>query len=251
VHHLPPQKITGWKQGIYEQSPTRLEKIGTLRILQDGRMFRYAKAGTTALSAGKIGQAAAMNAAHINETVAVAAVTAYKHKVAITVTAGSAIADGDLIGGYLITQDGDGEGYAYLIEGNVAITATGTAMVVDLDEPLRSALATTSEISLAHSPWLGVVESDTPESFPVGIAPRAVSASHYYWCQTHGLAACLGTDGTEAVATMLVPADVSGALHALTGNGATTVDVDQPKVGIVYGMAMVEDEFTPVWLQID
>ena len=251
MHNLTTMKVSGWKQGIYDQSPNRLEKLGTLRILSDGRMFRYAKAGATALSAGKMGKAAAINAAHVNETVAVAAVSAYEHKVAITVTAGSAIADGDLIGGYLFIQHGDGLGYNYLIEGNVAITATGTAMVVDLDEPLKVAVATTTEITLCHSPWLGVVENTTQETFPCGIAPIAVTANYYYWCQTHGMAACLGTAGTEAVATMLIQSSTAGALQTISGGGATTVDVDQPLVGIVYGTAMVEDEYTPVWLQID
>jgi hypothetical protein len=251
MHNLTPMKVTGWKQGIYDQSPNRLEKLGTLRILSDGRMFRYAKAGATALSAGKMGKAAAINAAHVNETVAVANVAAYQHKVAITVTAGTAIADGDLIGGYLFIQHGTGLGYNYLIEGNVAISATGTAMIVDLEEPLKAAIETTTEITLCHSPWLGVVENTTQETFPCGIAPIAVTANYYYWCQTHGMAACLGTAGVEAVATMLIQGATAGTLVTISGGAGTTVDVDQPIVGMVYGTALVDAEYSPVWLQID
>lgn len=247
---LSPMKITGWKQGIYEQSPYRLEKLGTLRVLQDGRMFRYAKAGTTALVAGRMGKAANPDSDHVNETVAVAAVVAYKHKIAITVTAGTAIADGDLIGGYLLIQHGDGLGYMYGIEGNVAISATGTAMVVDLEEPLKVAVATTTEISLIHSPWLGVDENATQETFPCGIAPRAVTASHYYWCQTHGMACILGGAGGETVGTMLIQSSTEGSLEALSGGAGTTVDPDQPLVGIAY-TTLVQYEHAPVWLQID
>lgn len=251
MHNLTPMKTSGWKQGIYEESPNRLEKLGSMRVLQDGRIFRYAKAGTTALHAGYMGKAANVAAAHYNETVAVAAVVAYKHKVAITVTAGTAIADGDLIGGYLLIQHGDGLGYMYGIEGNTAITATGTAMVVDLEEPLKVAVATTTEVSLIHSPWLGVVENTTQETFPCGIAPRPVTASYYYWCQTHGMACILGTAGVEAVGTMLIQGATAGTLVTISGDAGTTIDPDQPLVGMVYGMALVDGEYTPVWLQID
>jgi len=240
---MGPLKRTGFKQGIREQSSTRLETIGTLRITQDGRKFRYAKNGASALAAGDVVHAAAINSNHYDETLTAAAVGS--KQVTITVTAGTAITQNDLQGGYLCTIDGDGEGYLYPIQGNSAIDASGTVVVVDLEVPILVAFST-SEASLVHSPWLAVVPSATEEQFPAGVAPIAVTASYYFWCQTGGLAAYKGS-GTEAVATMMVHGATTKTLKAIP----TTLDVDMPIVGIQYGMAAVSGEYTPVWLQID
>ena len=54
-----PIKVSGaFSQLIHEESATALERVGTVRILQDGRKFRYSKAGAGALGAGKLAVAA-------------------------------------------------------------------------------------------------------------------------------------------------------------------------------------------------
>ena len=57
-----PMKRTGFQQGLLQESATAKEMVGTLRITRDGRKFRYAKAGGSALAAGKANIVAAGDA---------------------------------------------------------------------------------------------------------------------------------------------------------------------------------------------
>jgi hypothetical protein len=188
--------------------------------------------------------AAAINSDHTNESMTAA--TVGSKQVTITVTAGTAITQNDLAGGYLCTMDEAGEGYMYPIQGNSAISGTGTTVVVDLEVPILVAFTSSSECTLVHSPWLSVVPSATEEQFPAGVAPCVLTTLYYGWIQTGGLCAYKGS-GTEAVATMMVHGATTKTLKAIP----TTLDVDMPIVGIQYGQAAVSGEYTPVWLNID
>ena len=242
-----PIKKAGFAQGIYEQSATAKETLGTLRITQDGRKFRYAKAGAAALAAGKMGLGAALNAAHVNEII-LAAVAIGAYTLDLTVTAGSALAENQLKGGYFMTMDATGEGQCYLIAGNSAISASGTSIQIALDDPIRVALDTTSEFSLVQSPWYAVYESATGEAMVAGVAPIAVTTLYYYWAQTGGIANVL-QEGTDAVGcNMTVSTATAGAVVSVA-DGA--IDADLPLVGIQYGTAGVAGEYTPVFLTID
>jgi len=240
-----PIKKAGFRQGIMEISSTKKEEIGTLRILQDGRKFRYAKAGASALSAGKMAVAATIASGHVNQTSVAASIG--DKQLTLTVTAGTAIAENQLAGGYLHINDVTGEGYQYAIESNTALAADGTEISINLEEGIKVALTTSSEFTLVHSPWYGTVESDDEESLPVGIAPVAVTAAYYYWAQTGGPAISL-VNGTPAVGTMLtLGATPAGALVAIN----TTLDIDQPICAIAWGTVGVSGEYKPVKLMLD
>lgn len=241
-----PIKLRGFAQGIMEISATAKEMLGTLRILQDGRKFRYALAGTTALVAGKMGQAAAIASGRMNQAITTAAAIGTTC-LTLTVTAGEAIAENALVGGFLQINDAAGEGYQYLITSNSAITAARTSIVITIENPgIRKALTTSSEYTLAHSPWSGVVESATEEALPVGIPPVDVTASYYYWAQTAGPALAL-IAGTPAVGSMLTLSSTAGALTAINA----TLDIDQPICGISWGTVGVATEYKPVFLKLD
>ena len=241
-----PIKKAGFAQGIYEQSATAKETLGTIRITQDGRKFRYAKAGASDLVAGKIGLGASLDAAHVNEAIT-AAVAIGTYTLDLTVTAGTAIAANGLRGGYFQVEDGTGEGQNLQIAGNSAISASGTSIQVSLEDPIRVALDTTSEFSLVRSPWYAVYESATGEQMPAGVAPIAVTTLYYYWAQTGGVANCL-QEGTPAVGTNLViSTSTAGSVAAATSG----IDIDLPIVGYTYGTAGVAGEYTPVFLTID
>jgi hypothetical protein len=241
-----PQKKAGFRQGIYEISSTCKEVVGMLRVLQDGRKYRYAKAGSTALVAGKMSHAAQSSAYHINEAI-LAAVAVGAYQLSLTVTAGAALAANQLRGGYLTINAGTGAGHQYEIDGNTAITASETAIYVSLKDPIRVALDTTSKFNLLHSPWYGTDESADGENFATGVAPMAVTASYYYWAQTGGPAVCL-IYGTPAVGSNLIlSTNLEGALDVIN----TTVDVDVPIVGYTTHVAGVNGEYYPVFLKID
>ena len=240
-----PLKKSGFAQGIYEQSATAKEMLGTLRITRDGRKYRYAKA-SGAKVAGKFGLASALSAYVVNEII-LAAVAIGEYTLDLTVTTGTAIAKDELRGGYFQVQDGTGEGQNILITGNSAMASDGTAIQVALEDPIKVALDITSEFNLVRSPWWAVVETDTGEAFPGGIAPIAVTTLYYYWCQTGGVANSF-QEGTPAVGSnLVVSTGTAGSLIAATSG----IDIDLPIVGYTYGTAGVANEFTPVFLTID
>lgn len=242
-----PLKKAGFSQGIYAISATQKEELGTLRVLADGRMFRYAKAGASALAAGKMGIAPAIAADVTNEACASAhAIGDYVVEETIT-AAVAAYAENFFQGGFLQVNDATGEGHQYKIQSSTAVAISGTSIALTLEDPIRVALvAATSEFTLAQSPWQGVTESTTEESLPVGVAPVAVTAAYYYWAQTHGPALVL-VAGTPAVGTMMTLSATAGALAAINA----TLDIDQPVCGIMHGTAGVATEYKPVFLMID
>jgi len=242
-----PIKKAGFAQGIYAQSVSAKEVLGTLRITQDGRKFRYAKDGGSDLVAGKMGLATALSAYVVREVI-LAAVAIGKSTLDLTITTGTAIAENELRGGYFTTQTGTGAGQNLLIAGNTAMASDGTTIQVALEDPIRVALDTTTYFTLSRSMWWAVVESATGEAPACGVAPIAVTTLYYYWAQTGGMAGVL-QEATDALGcNMCVSTATAGAVVSVTNGG---VDADLPFVGVNYGMAGATGEYTPVLLTID
>ncbi len=238
-----PMKRSGFDQDIYQINASRKEVLGTLRILQDGRKFRYARAGSSALAAGKLGVAAAINADHINEAMATSEPIGTK-MLTLTVTAGTAILANELKGGAFQINDETGEGYSYIIESNTAISGSGTSITITLEEGLKVALvAATSEFTLVHNLCNDVVEGTTIGT-PVGVALVVVTGAYYYWAQTGGLAIGLLT-GTPAAGDGLIQCNaVAGAFETLAGGAI-------PPIASMMGTAGVDTEYCPIFLMID
>ena len=239
-----PQKTHGWNQGLYQTSSAQKETLGIKRVTDDGRTFRYAKAGASALSPGKLGVAAAIAAAHLNEAI-LAAVAAGETCLTLTVTAGTAIAENALRGGQLQINDEAGEGHIYGIESNSALSASGTEIVITLADPIKVALTTASEFTLVHNPWNGVVESTTLGK-ACGVPLLDVTAAYYYWAQTGGLGIGL-IDGTPASGSLLQQSDAVAGAMEIYATGTITRKV----VAEIFGTAGVDTEYKPVVYCID
>jgi hypothetical protein len=238
-----PIKTSAFRQGIREVSATAKEELGTLRVLQDGRKFRYAKAGAAALAVGKATVAAAIAAAHADAVIAAANTSGTQ--VTLTVTAGTAIAENALAGGYMMVNDGILEGNCFRIDSNTAMASDGTAITLGLVDPVVGYTGAT-EVTLCHNPFSGLIISATPEAMPTGIAPVTVPAGYYFWTQTGGPCAALIV-GTPAVGTMLTHGATDGSVGAINA----TLDIDQPIIGVSWGLAGVATEYQPVFLTID
>jgi hypothetical protein len=237
-----PFKRAGFAQPVFVQSATKKEEVGTLRILKDGRGYRYAKAGGSALAAGKLALSAAVAADVMNEACANAHAIG-DIQFAETITSATYAAD-YFAGGYLQINDATGEGHQYKIDSSTAVAAA-TAITLSLAETIRVALvAATSEFTLVHSPWMAVVESATLGN-PAGITPHVVTAAYYYWIQTKGLALAL-SGNSDAVGKPVF----QGTTTAGSVNGADTASY-YPQVGIVMGTAGVSGEYKPIMLNID
>jgi len=236
-----PMKLS-FTQDVSETSPAKREAIGALRITADGRKFRYAKAGSTALASGSMGLAPAGVANHLNLTATAASVG--DRVLSVTVGA-TAVAENAYEDGFLQVAETDGSGRQYRILSNTACAAGGT-VVVTLAEALRAALTTASKVSLVPSPWCGVTTSATEENLPAGVAPCDVPAGHYYFAQTGGVSCCRAA-GAPAVGSMLVPAATAGSLGAMNA----TLDVDQPVTGVAFAVAGTDGRCSPCFLTLD
>jgi len=211
-----PLKNTGFAQGIYQQSVTAKEVLGTIRITKDGRKFVYCKAGASNLAAGKLNIAEDLDATWVNEAgVATAGIAVGEKSLSLTITAaGAAITENQFAGGYLQINDAAGEGHQYLIEYNSAVALSGTSINVTLAEPIRVALTSASEFTLVSPVGWKVTESATATKLAVGVAPIAVTASYFFWNQVAGDAPVL-IHGTPAIAAPVDRSlEIAGAVKA-------------------------------------
>lgn len=238
-----PFKKSGFAQPVFSQSSTKKEEVGTLRILRDGRKFRYAKAGSSALGAGKLALAAALAADVMNEAcTAIHAIGDMQFAETIT---SATYAENYFAGGFLQVNDGTGEGHQYKIDSSTAVAAA-TAITLGLAEPIRVATAGTnaSEFSLMHSAWMAVVESATL-GFPAGITPMAITAAYYYWIQTGGMALALSGNSDAVGKPLFQSTTTAGALSGADGASY------YPTIGIHLGSVGVAGEYKPVMLTLD
>jgi len=244
-----PLKRSGFNQGIWAQSATPKETVGTLRICNNGDGYRYAKNGATALAVG-VALAGQEIAAGILNQACASAHAIGETIITETITAGVAYAENYFKGGYLSINDATGEGYQYPIESSTAVGAAGTSITLTLDRPIVTALvATTSEFSLLPSPWMGVVVTTDEEKLFAGVTEMAVAANYYFWAKTKGLVTCLSeATSAAAVGAVMTLSATSGALQAI----ATPLDVDAAyQVGVAALTDGVDSEYKPVFLTWD
>jgi hypothetical protein len=197
-------------QKWYQQSARQKEELDTLMHMNDGRVFAYAQAGATDLSAGKVTQTAvATDNAH-NEQLS-ASQSASIGAMSVTMTFGGAVTASFFKDGYLWVNDATGEGHMYRVKDHAAGTSD---VVVHLKDPIREALvASTSELSLIQNRQKHVViaVAATLTGCPIGVPPIAVTANHYFWNQVKGPAAVL-TAGTVVLGNSVCVLTTDGAV---------------------------------------
>ena len=195
-------------QGLFDESSTALHVLGELVHANDGRAFRYSRAGGTALVAGKLQQSSAEDTGTQNLTAVAASVgdTTISASTTVTITAN------EYAGGLAIITVTPGVGYAYRIKSHAAYTAA--APTLTLGDSIKVALTTSSRIDLVRNPFDGVIVNPTTStSSPVGVAVKPITAAYYGWLQVAGIAAVLA-DGANAVGATLVASNaVAGAVE--------------------------------------
>ena len=226
-------KIDGFAQSIYEISATPKETVGTLRILADGRKFRYAQAGAAALEAGKITEAPVLDADFCNKACPTAAIG--DTEITVTHVATGAAYPADYFrGGYLMITDGLVQ---YPIVSSSAVTTSSTTIDLHLGQALMIALTSGKEFNLVASPWKYVITMANVPCMPTGVPQVEVTALYYCWLQTGGIGHCL-VDATPTVGSMLVPDADDGALSVIATTASTgTWDTDAPYIAIAMGLA--------------
>jgi hypothetical protein len=182
-----------------EQSVSAKYALGTKLEAFDGRLWRYCQAGGTQLSPGLMGQTPAIDAKLENEVQ-----TGYVWNIGDTegdvlLTTGSGLTPANLAGGYMVVEDGTGEGHYYKIR-TAAWTTDDTVVHIYLDEPIVVATEATSEVSLYPNQWAGIIVAPTTlTGHCVGVTNLTVTASYYYWAQRKGPCAMVVDAGETLV----------------------------------------------------
>lgn len=229
-------------QGLYTSSATATNGIGELVHTNDGRSYRYALNGGTAMVAGKLYQAIAEDTSNMQEiTITNAAVGDTTIVSTDTVT----LAVNLLAGGYLLVSEGTlGVGQMYKLKGNTA--ASAAVVTFNLDEPVRVATTGTAKVDVKTNPYSKIVVAPTTAtSGPVGVAVHPVAADEYGWVQTHGICGVLA-QGTVVVGDDIVPAE--------TTTTGTIVSRADASLSATVGYALhgaASGDFALVFLTID
>ena len=227
------------------------QKLGTRAVTPDGRVFYYAKNSSAAITpAGKICDGIAAVAAHDMDVAAAATsagATSFTSGTSLTVTKDQ-YADG-----YVLFNDGPGQGEVYRIKSNTAVSgATGLEITIDEPDGLRTALTTSSLFGLAYSPYTDVkiIDGDgTMTTGPLGVNPIPVTASYYFWLQTAGIASVLSG------AAVAVVGDAIGVSQASGESGAfdlwdVSSEEDTAPIGTAMGIPSVDTDNQIVMLNI-
>jgi hypothetical protein len=230
--------VTVAAQGLFAQSDTALHVVGDLVHSNDGRSYRYGKAGGTALVVGTLLQAAAQVTGDQNLTAVAAAVgsTTLASTTTVTVTANQ------YAGGYALITVTPGVGYMYRISGHAAFTAA--APTFTLEDAIQVALTTSSRIDLIKNAHDSVIINPaTATSAPVGVAIFPITAAYFGWVQVGGIANILA-DGAITTGTNVIASNATaGAIEP----GADAADL-QASVGIAMA-GIATTEYGPVRLR--
>ena len=238
-------KTTGFaeaiEQDVHATSTVARAKLGEKVHTADGRTYRYAKAAGTALDAGKLAVAATLVANHTNIAVAAAADIGATQ---ITVTLGATAATvNQYTEGFVTISDAAGEGIAYKIASHGAADASAD-LVLNLEDPIRVALTTSSEVILTYNLFDNVVISAIDQAdAAVGVPNVAVGADEYFWAQTGGLCAVLADEAAAAGNALTIGSSTAGSVEVLDGIG-------EQQIGVAVA-ALVDTEYRVTKLTID
>jgi hypothetical protein len=236
-------------QGLFEESAVAKHKLGTLRVLDDGRVFRYSSITAAAITAGALVSKAF---APVDATIAAAdaAINLVGAK-KITLTVAGATAD-LYKDGWLIIKAGTGIGEMYKIRGNTATDdpAAGRAYF-ELYDALRSThVAANTTVAVHQSPYSNLLlnpavanATATTQETAMGMTTMACgngSAASYLWLQTKGIASLVldidAAAGAEANEMRIVPGTTAG-------RGAVTPDTAISGIQII-GYTLESEDLT-------
>ena len=177
--------VSSSKQGLYEISETQNHRIGTLWNLPDGRKARYSKANG-ALTKGLMTQSPVVETKFVAIAQTAHAQVAGATDITVLVTTGSARAENDLVGGYIVANKVNDIGGAYKIIAS-KLQSTDTLLDLKLEEPLAVAWAATTEITIAPNKYRDVVVFPTTATGQAtGIPLVAVTDNYFFWSMTAG-----------------------------------------------------------------
>lgn len=203
--------------------------LGTRMHLPDGRVYRSALNGATALVRARVAQVARRDVSLAD--LAINLPRSGPRAFTVTPATTGRIAPDTYEDGLFYVNDGTGEGYAYRVAGNPErVAASPLSLYLDSDWVVSPDTSTRG--TLLRNRYSGLlVASAPPTEVVVGVVPVTVAASNYFWLQTSGPSVVLQQDdleaylpvqaskitsGTVELATVVVP-NVAGERHGAEG----------------------------------
>jgi len=214
---------TLFNQGLFEESSTARQRLGTKRELDDGRIYRYI--GLTAAAITVSGTLLSKVQTPVDATIAAADVVSGTAVGTRRVSCTAAGATANLYAdGVCIIKAGADIGSMYKIRGNTAtnIPATGRIWLELYDKIFITWVAANTTLALHQNPYKDLLlnpavanEAATTQELVMAMATRPMTASYYGWGQTHGLAAMVldvaAAAGAEANEGIVVPGSTAGS----------------------------------------
>lgn len=222
--------------------------LGTpYRQASTDRTWKYARNGAAALAAGKVSVTPLSTSAHENMSFQTAPAVG-DDELKVTLGAG-AVAANQYADGWIVVQDGTGEGHAYPIAGEhpaFSASATATFGLGHGETVLEAGALSETNVDLNTNRFSQVIISADSSQTDViaGVQNIDVTAAYFFMIQTWGPAA--------------VWADESGTLGApITFGGGTAGQVEnvdaaaEPAFGLGGPSEGVADEYQLVYLRIE
>ena len=210
----------------------------------DGRVFRYTENGAVALAPGLV-NGSPDTGAEREDTITVAVSAGAR---SFTYTAVGTITANQYADGLACIVDGAGQGIQYKIKSHLAITAAQTG-VINLYDPIVTALDTTTDIMLVKSAYKSVIVTPDQVLYPTGVAPIPVQASFFFWNQTRGIGLVLAEDSTGDNVTERICTLGTSAGVLTTAGGAPGANI----IGRVYfdNLDHVSGDYVVIFLTIE
>ena len=222
-------------------STTALDTLGSAGYTADNRQFSYVGVGATAVTAGQLLVTPAVVANHQGISIASGSKTAAGTN-SLTLTLGATAATKDQYAdGFLTVVTNTGAGYAYRIKGNSVGLSSGT-IILDLynDEPLITAVDSTTTFNLSANPYANLIASTTA-SHAVGVAASNIAANAFGWVQTYGMCSVLIKGSISKGNSVIQSTATAGAVATTSGSAALLGNTLE---------ACIDGQYNSVWLQI-
>lgn len=230
----------GYGQEKIETS-TQKQRLGTRAVLPDGRVFYYAKNSSAAItSAGQLVDGGALVGDHDMDLTTDLAHSVGDRTISIEVPT-TDLTKNQYKDGYLVFNAEAGEGEVYRIESHpVHDASVDNTVIITLDEPdgIRTALTTSTEAQLVHSPYqdIKIIDGDgTMTTGVIGVTTIPVTASYYCWIQTAGIASVLMGAQVAVLGDALTVSQESGE-SGLAERADLSDESDLATIGVAMGV---------------
>src|SRR3990167_7299479 len=168
----------------FDTSTIQSHQLGTVGYDALFRRYRYVQAGAVALVKGNLLQSPARSTDYTDMAVQAAAAIDAK---SVEVTLGSTATTADqFTEGTFVISVTPGIGQNFSLAGHDVTAALGTC-TFNLNEPVLTALTTSSKATVTKNPYDGVIVSPTARTgVTVGVVMTAVAISGYGWIGVEG-----------------------------------------------------------------